>query len=131
MSMSDPVADMFTRIRNAQKAQHKFVDVPYSKFKHNILNVLKEEGYVEDFNMINPNEGHASLKIDLKYYQNKPVIERIDKVSKPGLRKYSAYQEMRAVPGYGISIISTSKGVMSHKKARTMKLGGEVIGVIS
>jgi small subunit ribosomal protein S8 len=131
MSMHDPIADMFTRIRNAQKAQHNTVLIPYSRFKVDIIKVLNDEGYVAEHRLIDDDSGHKQIELDLRYFNNIPVIERIQRISKPGLRKYSGYSEMRPVPGYGITIVSTSRGVMTHKKARTLKLGGELIGVVA
>ena len=131
MSMQDPIADMFTRIRNAQKAHHDSVSIPFSNFKVDILNVLQDEGYVADHIVNEEANGQRTILLSLKYYQSSPVIDRIERVSKPGLRKYAKYDQMRPVPGYGITIVSTSKGVMSHRKARSLKLGGELIGLVA
>jgi small subunit ribosomal protein S8 len=131
MSMHDPIADMFTRIRNAQKAHHDSVTIPYSKFKIAILKVLNEEGYVAEHEIVTNSAGHKQIELSLRYYNNLPVIDRIERLSKPGLRKYASYTEMRPIPGYGVAIVSTSKGVMTHKKARSLKLGGELIGLVA
>ena len=127
MSMSDPIADMLTRIRNGQSADKVSVSMPTSKFKESVANVLKEEGYVQDWRV----EGEGSKKqltIDLKYYMGTPVIEKIKKVSRPGLRIYKSVEELpQVIGGMGIAIISTSKGVMTDRAARENGQGGEVI----
>ena len=127
MSMSDPIADMLTRIRNGQSADKVSVSMPASKFKESIANVLKEEGYVQDWRV----EGDGSKKqlvIDLKYYMGSPVIDKIKKVSRPGLRIYKSVEELpQVIGGLGIAIISTSKGVMTDRAARENGHGGEVI----
>ena len=125
--MSDPVADMLTRIRNGQRADKASVSVPLSKFKVSIASVLKEEGYVQDYTIAG--EGVTKqLVIDLKYYMGRPVIDKIKKISRPGLRIYkSAEQLPRVIGGMGIAIISTSKGVMTDRTAREHGQGGEVI----
>lgn len=127
MSMSDPIADMLTRIRNGQSADKVSVSMPSSKFKESIANVLKEEGYIQDWRT--EQDGvKKQLTIDLKYYLGKPVIDKIRKVSRPGLRIYkNAEQLPRVVGGLGIAIISTSKGVMTDRAARENGQGGEVI----
>lgn len=127
MSMSDPVADMLTRIRNGQRADKASVSVPLSKFKVSIASVLKEEGYIQDYTIAG--EGVTKqLVIDLKYYMGRPVIDKIKKISRPGLRIYkSAEQLPRVIGGMGIAIISTSKGVMTDRTAREHGQGGEVI----
>lgn len=131
MSMSDPIADMLTRIRNGQSAEKSAVTMQSSKAKKAIANVLKEEGYITDFEVIQ--EGaFSTLSITLKYFQGKPVIESIQRVSKPGLRIYRGKGELPKVQnGLGISIISTSKGVMTDKAARSAGHGGEVLCVVS
>lgn len=127
MSMSDPIADLLTRIRNAQMAKLKTVSCPSSKLKVAICEVLKDEGYIAGFNVV-AEGAKAELTIDLKYYQGKPVIEEIVRVSKPGLRQYKGKDEMpRNRNGLGIVIVSTSKGVMTEKKARAAGIGGEVL----
>jgi small subunit ribosomal protein S8 len=125
--MQDPIGDMLTRIRNAQMAEHAEVLIPASTQKLAIANVLKAEGYIDDANIVD-NEGKKTLKIALKYYQDKPVIEMIKRISRPGLRVYAAQDELPKVNGgLGISIISTNKGVMTDRAARKAGIGGEVI----
>jgi small subunit ribosomal protein S8 len=127
MSMSDPIADMLTRIRNAQGVQKTTVNMPSSKVKVAIANVLKDEGYIEDF-AVSTEGGKSELKIGLKYYTGRPVIERIERVSRPGLRIYKGKDEIpQVMNGLGVAIISTPKGVMTDRKARATGVGGEVI----
>ncbi|HNC51898.1 MAG TPA: 30S ribosomal protein S8 [Accumulibacter sp.] len=127
MSMSDPISDMLTRIRNAQMASKGSVAMPSSKVKIAIAQVLKEEGYVEDF-AVNPNDGKPILEIGLKYYAGRPVIERIDRVSRPGLRIYRGAGDIpQVMNGLGVAIVSTPKGVMTDRKARASHVGGEVL----
>jgi len=127
MSMQDPLSDMLTRIRNAQMAGKKSVEMPGSKLKAAVAKVLKEEGYVSDFSLSDEG-GKSRLAIALKYYQGKPVIAEIDRVSRPGLRRYSAKDELPSVrAGLGVAIVSTSKGVMSDRAARAAGVGGEVL----
>jgi small subunit ribosomal protein S8 len=127
MSMSDPIADMLTRIRNAQGVSKATVAMPSSKVKVAIANVLKDEGYIEDF-AVTSEGGKAELKIGLKYYTGRPVIERLERVSRPGLRIYKGKDEIPTVMnGLGVAIVSTPKGVMTDRKARTAGVGGEVI----
>jgi small subunit ribosomal protein S8 len=127
MSMSDPISDMLTRIRNAQMASKASVAMPSSKVKIAIAQVLKDEGYVEDF-AVSPNEGKPILEIGLKYYAGRPVIERIDRVSRPGLRIYRGADDIPLVMnGLGVAIVSTPKGVMTDRKARASHVGGEVL----
>lgn len=131
MSMSDTIADMLTRIRNGQMAQKKSVSMPSSSIKKAISSVLKEEGYIGDFE-VSQDGCMSELKISLKYYQDKPVIEKIQRVSRPGLRIYRGKDELpQVMNGLGISIISTSKGVMTDKSARAHGFGGEVICSVS
>ncbi|MDH4396570.1 MAG: 30S ribosomal protein S8 [Limnobacter sp.] len=127
MSMSDPIADMLTRIRNAQRVNKVSVEMPSSKLKVSIAQVLQDEGYIDGFEIV----GEAKkpvLKVSLKYYAGAPVIERIERVSKPGLR---IYKDKGSIPevmnGLGIAIVSTSKGVMTDRRARSTGIGGEVI----
>ena len=127
MTMQDPVADMLTRIRNGQRAKHTQVEVPSSILKNDIARVLKEEGYIHDFQIKTDDSSFKTLTIQLKYFQNKPVIENIRRVSRPGLRVYKTIKEFQPVSGFGISILSTSKGILSHNVARKMNVGGEVI----
>jgi small subunit ribosomal protein S8 len=127
MSMSDPIADMLTRIRNAQVVQKTTVNMPSSKVKVAIANVLKDEGYIEDF-AVTTEGGKSELKIGLKYYTGRPVIERIERVSRPGLRIYKGKDEIpQVMNGLGVAIISTPQGVMTDRKARATGVGGEVI----
>lgn len=127
MSMQDPIADMFTRIRNAQSAGHAEVTMPSSKVKVAIAEVLKDEGYIDQFAVVA--DGHFShLKIDLKYFNNKPVIEWIKRVSRPGLRQYTSAADMPVVMDkLGTVIVSTSKGVMTGKAAVASGQGGEIL----
>ena len=127
MSMSDPIADMLTRIRNGQSAGKKSVKLPSSKLKVAIVKVLKAEGYISDFK-IETTGSHIEMTIDLKYYQGTPVIEKLKRVSRPGLRIYKAKDELpKVLAGLGVSIISTSNGVMTDRAARAIGHGGEVI----
>lgn len=127
MSMSDPVADMLTRIRNAQGVGKVSVEMPSSKLKVAIAQVLKDEGYVEGF-LIVGEEKKPVLKVDLKYYAGSPVIEKIERVSRPGLRIYKGKGDIpQVMNGLGVAIVSTSKGVMTDRKARSTGVGGEVI----
>ena len=131
MSMSDPISDMLTRIRNAQSAEKAVVSMPSSKVKVAIAKVLKDEGYVEDF-AVREVEGKATLEIGLKYYAGRPVIERIDRVSKPGLRIYKGVDAIpRVMNGLGVAIVSTPKGVMTDHKARASNVGGEVLCIVA
>lgn len=127
MSMQDPIADMLTRIRNGQSANLADVSMPSSKIKVAIANVLKDEGYITDF-AIEDNEGKRSLKVFLKYFDNKPVIEMIKRVSRPGLRQFTSAREMPVVmDNLGITIVSTSQGVMTGRSAVAKGQGGEVL----
>ena len=131
MSMSDPIADMLTRIRNAQMVEKAVVLVPSSKVKVAIAQVLKDEGYIDDF-AVRQNDGKATLEIALKYYAGRPVIERIERVSKPGLRIYKGCDDIpRVMNGLGVAIVSTPKGVMTDRKARATKVGGEVLCIVA
>ena len=124
--MQDPVADMLTRVRNAQERAALEVSMPSSKLKVAIANVLKEEGYIIDFSA--SKETKSTLTIKLKYHQSKPVIEKIERVSRPSLRCYQRVQDISLVRGgLGVAIVSTSKGLMSDRKARTLGIGGEII----
>ncbi|WP_303151324.1 30S ribosomal protein S8 [Megasphaera elsdenii] len=129
MAMTDPIADMLTRIRNANSAYHEKVEIPASKMKATVLDILKEEGFVKNYESVN--EG-KTLKVTLKYGSNKEkVITGIKRISKPGLRVYAGKEELpRVLGGLGIAVISTSQGVMSDKKARKLGLGGEVIAYV-
>jgi small subunit ribosomal protein S8 len=129
--MSDPVADMLTRIRNAQQSEKQSVAVPTSKLKAAIAKVLKDEGYIEDF-AVRSQDGKSHLDISLKYYAGRPVIEKIERVSRPGLRIYKPSKEIPVVMnGLGVAIVSTSKGVMTDRKARGMGVGGEVLCIVA
>jgi small subunit ribosomal protein S8 len=131
MSLHDPIADMLTQIRNGQMAKKETVTVPCSKGKVAILQVLKEEGYILSFQKV-AEEDKLKLVIHLKYFENKPVIEKIKRVSRPGLRIYKKKDELpRVMGGLGIAILSTSQGVMSDKKARSLGQGGEVLCVVA
>lgn len=131
MSMSDPIGDMLTRIRNAQMAERKDVGMPSSKLKVAIAKVLKDEGYIDDFGIAS-NEGKPYLQIVLKYYAGRPVIEKIERISKPGLRVYKGAGEIpKVMNGLGIAIVSTPQGVMTDRKARSNKVGGEVLCVVA
>lgn len=127
MSMTDPIADLLTRIRNAQTANKAEVSVPSSKLKQAVAGVLKEEGYIEDFR-IEGEEKKPVMVIRLKYFQGQPVIERIQRVSRPGLRIFKDKTSLPKVNGgLGVAIISTSRGVMTDRAARTAGVGGEVL----
>lgn len=131
MSMSDPIADMLTRIRNAQGAEKTSVLMPSSKLKVAIAAVLKDEGYIDDC-AVRPNEGKPQLEIALKYYAGRPVIERIERVSRPGLRIYKGADAIPTVMnGLGVAIVSTSKGVMTDRRARAQGIGGEVLCIVA
>lgn len=127
MSMNDPIADMLTRIRNAQNVGEQQVKMPSSNFKIAILNVLKEEGYIEDY-QAQSTDGKSDITVTLKYHNGKPVIGKIKRISKAGLRIYKRTNALPVVlAGMGIAIISTPKGVMTERSARAQKLGGEVL----
>ncbi len=131
MSMSDPIADMLTRIRNGQRAGKVDVRMPLSKTKRAIANVLKEEGYIAEVDE-DVSDGKPTLVIKLKYFQGKPVIDMLKRVSRPGLRIYKGKDDLPKVRGgLGIAIISTSKGVMTDKSARAAGQGGEVIAFVA
>ncbi len=126
MAMHDPIADMLTRIRNAQRAEKAAVTMPSSKLKVAIAKVLQDEGYIESFNVVG--DVKPELSIGLKYYAGRPVIERIERVSKPGLRIYKSATDIpQVMNGLGVAIVSTSKGVMTDRKARTQGVGGELL----
>ncbi len=127
MSMSDPIADMLTRIRNAQMVEKVSVTMPSSKVKVAIAQVLKDEGYIDDF-AVKAEGAKSELNISLKYYAGRPVIERLERVSKPGLRVYRGRNDIpQVMNGLGVAIVSTPKGVMTDRKARATGVGGEVI----
>ena len=129
MSMSDPIADFLTRIRNSLSASKRWVDIPSSSLKKRVALVLKEEKYIEDFFFIAGDENKETIRVFLKYdYQGKPVIDNIKRVSRPGFRVYvGAGEAPRVLDGLGISILSTSKGVLSNKKANQLGVGGEIL----
>lgn len=127
MSMSDPIADMLTRIRNAQQVDKPTVTMPCSKLKVAIANVLKDEGYIESYE-VKGSSTKPELEIALKYYAGRPVIERIERVSRPGLRIYKGRGNIpQVMNGLGVAIVSTSRGVMTDRKARATGVGGEVL----
>ncbi len=131
MSMSDPVADMLTRIRNGQSAGKQRIVMPASKLKAAIAQLLKDEGYVADVAAVE-NDGKRALEVTLKYFQGAPVIEMIKRVSRPGLRIYKNRDELPSVRGgLGIAIVSTSKGIMTDRAARKAGVGGEVVAVVA
>jgi small subunit ribosomal protein S8 len=131
MSMSDPIADMLIRIRNAQLVGHTEVAMPASKLKASIAQVLKDEGYIEDF-ALRAEGAKKELRIGLKYYAGRPVIERLERVSKPGLRVYRGRDDIpRVMNGLGVAILSTSRGVMTDRKARADGVGGEVLCIVA
>ena len=128
MTMTDPIADMLTRIRNAHKINALSVSMPYSKTKESIAKVLLEEGYIKDIDTEAMGDNKSNLKIGLKYFEGKPVIEQINRVSRPGLRIYRSKSELpKVMGGLGIAVISTSKGIMSDRQARQDGHGGEVL----
>jgi small subunit ribosomal protein S8 len=131
MSMSDPVSDMLTRIRNAQMVGHAETVMPASRLKASIAQVLKDEGYIEDF-ALRDNGAKKELHIGLKYYAGRPVIERLERVSKPGLRVYKSRDAIpRVMNGLGVAILSTSRGVMTDRKARADGVGGEILCIVA
>jgi small subunit ribosomal protein S8 len=132
MSMSDPIADMLTRIRNAQAMEKTSVKIPMSKVKAAIARVLKDEGYIEDFKVAGDITKVAELEIGLKYYAGRPVIETIKRISKPGLRIYRGKDDLPSVMnGLGVAIVSTPQGVMTDRKARSLGMGGEVLCTVA
>jgi small subunit ribosomal protein S8 len=131
MSLQDPLADMFTRIRNGQMARKSSVDMPSSKQKAELARVLQDEGYIAGFS-VEQNDAKAVLHIDLKYYDGKPVIEHISRVSRPGLRVYKKVDQLpRVKQGLGVLIVSTSQGLMTDRAARKANVSGEVICQVS
>jgi small subunit ribosomal protein S8 len=132
MSLQDPVADMLTRIRNGQSAGRLRVTMPSSKLKVSIATVLRDEGYIHDFEVTEGDGGHPVLSVRLKYHEGRPVISRIDRVSRPGLRIYRGKGDLPVVMGgLGIAVVSTSRGVMADRAARTEGLGGEVLCTVT
>jgi small subunit ribosomal protein S8 len=131
MSMTDPIADLLTRIRNGQSAGKAEVSLASSKLKKAVLKVLKDEGYIADFHLVS-GQGHETLTIDLKYFEGKPVIDRIERVSRPGLRIYRGKDELpKVLGGMGTVIVSTPKGVMTDRQARSIGQGGEVLCIVA
>jgi small subunit ribosomal protein S8 len=131
MSMNDPISDMLTRIRNAQQAEKVSVSMPSSKLKVAIARVLKDEGYIEDF-AVRGETSKPELEVSLKYYAGRPVIEKIERVSRPGLRIYKPSRDIpRVMNGLGVAIVSTPQGVMTDRKARGMGIGGEVLCIVA
>jgi small subunit ribosomal protein S8 len=131
MSMNDPISDMLTRIRNAQQAEKETVSMPSSKLKAAIAKVLKDEGYIEDF-AVRGESAKPELEVNLKYYAGRPVIEKIERVSRPGLRIYKPSRDIpQVMNGLGVAIVSTSRGVMTDRKARGMGIGGEVLCIVA
>ena len=131
MSMTDPIADMLTRIRNACGAKHRRVDMPASKMKVEIARILKENALIQDFSTLENDEGRKLLRVRLKYAGGQPVIRELQRVSTPGLRKYVGATEIpRVRNGLGIAILSTSKGIMSDAQARQTRTGGELLALV-
>ncbi len=128
MTMTDPLGDMLTRIRNAQMRGKGKVSTPASKIRKNVLDVLQNEGYIRGYAQVEYDGGKAEIEIELKYYDGSPVIKEIKRISKPGRRVYSSVDDLpRVHNGLGVSILSTSKGVMSDSEARTQNVGGEIL----
>jgi len=128
MSMTDPLGDMLTRIRNGQRARKSSVSSPASRLRSNVLDVLKREGYIRDFAQLEVRPGIAEIEIELKYYEGEPVIREISRVSTPGRRVYSKIKDLQRVyNGLGIAILSTPRGVLSDAEARDQNVGGEVL----
>ena len=125
MNMQDPIADLLTRIRNSQAAIRETVVLPFSKIKEGITSVLCEEGYIQSYTVTG--EQKKNLEIQLKYYRGKPVITHIKRISKVSLRIYRGANDIKDIPGFGIAVISTSQGIMSHSKAKELGIGGEVL----
>jgi len=131
MSMTDPISDMLTRIRNAQAAGKTTVAIPSSKVKNAIAQVLVDEGYIDGF-VVKPNDGKPQMEIALRYYAGQPVIERIERVSRPGLRVYRGASDIpKVMNGLGVAIVSTPRGVMTDRKARASGVGGEVLCIVA
>ena len=128
--VTDPIADMLTRIRNAQMARHRRVDMPVSKLKVEVARLLKDNHYIHDFKVLDDGK-HPVLRLYLKYFQDKPVIRELRRVSKPGLRQYVGAQEIpRVRNGLGMALLSTSRGVMTDREARAAKVGGELLAIV-
>jgi small subunit ribosomal protein S8 len=132
MSMTDPIADLFTRIRNAQATARATVKMPSSKVKAAIVKLLKDEGYVRDFQVTKAENNKSVLEIALKYFEGRPAIERIDRVSRSGLRVYRGKDELpKVMGGLGVAIVSTPSGIMTDAQARAKGVGGEVLGTVA
>jgi len=132
MSMSDPIADMLTRIRNGQQARKVSVSMPAAKLKSAVAQVLQDEGYIERYDQAVNSDGKPTLTVTLKYFDGSPVIERIRRVSRPGLRRYSGSEAIPEVlGGLGISVVSTSRGLMTGRQAQAQGIGGEVLCTVS
>jgi small subunit ribosomal protein S8 len=128
--VTDPIADLLTRVRNAQMARHRRVDMPVSKLKVEVSRLLKENHYIHDFKILDDGK-HPVLRLYLKYYQDKPVIRELRRVSKPGLRQYVGVGEIpRVRNGLGMALLSTSRGVMTDREARAAKIGGELLAIV-
>ncbi len=128
--MTDPIADMLTRIRNAGMARQRRVDMPVSKLKTEIARLLKDNAYIHDYKLLDDGK-HGVLRLYLKYYQEKPIIRELKRVSKPGLRRYVAVEEIpRVRNGLGMAVLSTSRGVMTDREARAAKVGGELLAIV-
>jgi small subunit ribosomal protein S8 len=131
MSMTDPIADFLTRIRNGQRSGKPEVGMPASRIKVALATVLKDEGYIDDF-AVSDADGRSTLTVRLKYYQGRPVIDRLERVSRPGLRVYKGKDDLpRILGGMGVAIVSTSRGVMTDRAARAAGHGGEVLCIVS
>ena len=133
MTMSDPIADMLTRIRNANTAKHDTVDIPSSKMKESIAEILKKEGYIKDYEIIKDEKGFSTIRVTMKYGKdkNEKIISGLKRISKPGLRVYANTDELpKVLGGLGIAIISTNKGVLTDKEARKQNVGGEVLAFV-
>ena len=128
--VTDPIADMLTRIRNAQMARHRRVDMPVSKLKVEVARLLKDNHYIHDFKILDDGR-HPVLRLYLKYFQDKPVIRELRRVSKPGLRQYVGVEEIpRVRNGLGMALLSTSRGVLTDREARAAKVGGELLAIV-
>jgi small subunit ribosomal protein S8 len=128
--VTDPIADMLTRVRNAGQARHRRVDMPVSKLKVEIAKILKDSHYIHDYKLLDDGK-HQVLRLYLKYYQEKPIIRELKRVSKPGLRKYVSVSEIpRVRNGLGMAILSTSKGVLTDRAAKEARVGGELLAIV-
>jgi small subunit ribosomal protein S8 len=128
--LTDPIADMLTRVRNAGQARHRRVDMPVSRMKTEIARILKENHYIHDYKILDDGK-HGVLRLYLKYYQEKPIIRELKRVSRPGLRRYVSVDEIpRVRNGLGVAILSTSRGVMTDRDARSARVGGELLATV-